>query len=221
MSRVAKILVILFICTVAFVAGAYASERGAYQGFPIAKVLVNGLEVTCDVPAIVVDGRTLVPLRIVAEALGVEVDWNSSNKTVYINSVGSAEDVVDDEKVYGVGDEVQLAKAVVVVKDISYSTRYQEYSALDGYRFAIMDLKVKALADPPGKFKKISDVFSKWNLSNGSSDATYFVSGTNPFLHRNQWVEGTVIARIPFSEIVTSVEISDTERDSEIVFTNH
>jgi len=47
---------------------------------------VNGQTVTIDVPAMVQNGRTLVPLRFVAEALGVVVDWNPSTRTVTITS---------------------------------------------------------------------------------------------------------------------------------------
>ena len=41
------------------------------------KVLVNGKEFTSDPPALVVEGRTYLPLRAIGEALGVPVDWNA------------------------------------------------------------------------------------------------------------------------------------------------
>jgi len=47
---------------------------------------VNGQTVTIDVPASVIGGRTLVPLRFVAESLGVTVDWNANTSTVTITS---------------------------------------------------------------------------------------------------------------------------------------
>jgi len=40
------------------------------------RVLVNGREATIDVPALVRDGRTFVPVRFVAEQLGAEVEWD-------------------------------------------------------------------------------------------------------------------------------------------------
>jgi len=40
--------------------------------------------VPIDVPATVVNGRTLVPLRFVAENFGVEVNWNANTQTVTI-----------------------------------------------------------------------------------------------------------------------------------------
>jgi len=51
---------------------------------------VNGKVVTIDQPGVIVDGRTLVPLRFVAEALGVTVNWDGATSKVTIKS--SAED---------------------------------------------------------------------------------------------------------------------------------
>lgn len=46
---------------------------------------VNGQSQTIDVPPYVIAGRTLVPLRFVAQALGASVNWNPSDNTVRIN----------------------------------------------------------------------------------------------------------------------------------------
>jgi hypothetical protein len=40
----------------------------------------NGGKVTLDVPAQIVKGRTMVPLRLISEALGAEVDWKHENR---------------------------------------------------------------------------------------------------------------------------------------------
>ncbi|ATP40676.1 hypothetical protein CSE16_11805 [Solibacillus sp. R5-41] len=47
---------------------------------------VNGKTVNIDVPAQVVNGSTLVPLRFIGEALGAEVKWNQSSKTINITA---------------------------------------------------------------------------------------------------------------------------------------
>lgn len=51
-----------------------------------ATAYVNGNPVKLDVPAQVVLGRTLVPLRFVSEALGAQVSWNPGTQTVSITS---------------------------------------------------------------------------------------------------------------------------------------
>ena len=47
---------------------------------------VNGAPVTLDQAATLIDGRTFVPLRFVAEATGAQVDWNGAMQTVSIRT---------------------------------------------------------------------------------------------------------------------------------------
>lgn len=49
---------------------------------------VNGNVVTLDTPACIVDNRTLVPVRAIAEAFQTEVNWDESTKTVSISDDG-------------------------------------------------------------------------------------------------------------------------------------
>jgi len=54
----------------------------------------NGNPVDLQVPGRIVDGRTLVPLRFVSEALGAKVDWEGNTQTITITSLQSASDVI-------------------------------------------------------------------------------------------------------------------------------
>ncbi len=47
-------------------------------------VMVNGEETVIDVPPTILDGRTMVPIRFVAENLGAEVEWDGATRTVTI-----------------------------------------------------------------------------------------------------------------------------------------
>ncbi len=47
---------------------------------------VNGHNYTLEAPAKIVNSRTLVPLRFIAEALTATVRWDGSTRTIYINS---------------------------------------------------------------------------------------------------------------------------------------
>ena len=46
----------------------------------------NGKAVTLDVPAQLINDRTLVPARAVAEAFGCDVDWDDTTKTITITN---------------------------------------------------------------------------------------------------------------------------------------
>lgn len=48
------------------------------------KYLLDGVEKELDVAGIIVAGRTLVPVRVVAESFGAKVDWDEKNRTVTI-----------------------------------------------------------------------------------------------------------------------------------------
>ncbi len=48
--------------------------------------LVNGEVVTLDVPATIMDGRTLVPVRFIAESTGAGVEWEARTRTVLITT---------------------------------------------------------------------------------------------------------------------------------------
>jgi len=48
------------------------------------RIFINGELVETDVEPMIVSGRTMVPLRVVAEALGVDVRWDDETRTVYI-----------------------------------------------------------------------------------------------------------------------------------------
>ncbi len=46
--------------------------------------VVNGNEVTIDVPAKIVESRTLVPIRFISESLGYKVDWDNMIRNIWI-----------------------------------------------------------------------------------------------------------------------------------------
>ena len=49
---------------------------------------LNGKEVTLDVPPMIKNGRTFVPIRFVTEALGASVIWEANTKKIYITYPG-------------------------------------------------------------------------------------------------------------------------------------
>lgn len=49
----------------------------------------NGVPITLDVPAQLIKGYTMVPVRAVAEAFDADVKWNNETKTVYITTKGN------------------------------------------------------------------------------------------------------------------------------------
>ena len=64
-------------------------------------MLVNGEEVQLDVPAKIVNGRTVVPVRAVAEGMTAKVEWDAQTSTVNITKMQAAttEDLTDETNI--------------------------------------------------------------------------------------------------------------------------
>ncbi len=72
------------------VIGSLFTATFAFADQPI-QLIVNGQVVQCDVPPVIINGRTMVPISAVATALGCQVNWDAITHTVSITtSSGSA-----------------------------------------------------------------------------------------------------------------------------------
>lgn len=60
----------------------------AYADSDAIKLIVNGKQIQSDIAPQVIDGHTMVPIRVVGEALGAKVAWDQANNAVVINSTG-------------------------------------------------------------------------------------------------------------------------------------
>jgi hypothetical protein len=85
----AKRLIILTLVFSMLCAGTVFADSlwGNYNGFPKAKIFVNDNEITVkdgEVPAFVIDGSTVLPIRKIAESLQAIVKWDSETMTANI-----------------------------------------------------------------------------------------------------------------------------------------
>lgn len=76
----------LFAVSITAASSAWALSRATYKGYPIASVKVDGRLVEGDVPAVIMDGRVMVPLRLVSESMGASASWDGHNSTALISS---------------------------------------------------------------------------------------------------------------------------------------
>ena len=59
------------------------SLRNNYENKSLISVFVNGDKLEFDQPPIIIDSRTMVPIRAIFEELGYTVSWNQSEETAY------------------------------------------------------------------------------------------------------------------------------------------
>ena len=50
-------------------------------------LIVNGVDITDEAQPVLIDGRTLVPARALAEKLGASVAWDSTNNAVVVTTI--------------------------------------------------------------------------------------------------------------------------------------
>ncbi|MFZ5815750.1 MAG: stalk domain-containing protein [Bacillota bacterium] len=75
------------------------------------RVVVDGIPLKSDVPPMLINGRTLVPFRAIAEALGVRVQWVPESRTILAGGQGRSLELV-------VGDRRAVVNGVAVELDV-------------------------------------------------------------------------------------------------------
>jgi len=143
------------------------------------RLFVAGKEITPDVPPQIIDGRAMVPVRFVAEALGADVEWDSKTYTVIINKT--------TEK-YGYVRKIKKQGKVVLELEpdelFIFTTEYKpyEYSHIARENAIGQFIKEKF---PNLKFKLIH-----WDDELGIRDDDFIANGVYPDIylqlaHRN------------------------------------
>ncbi len=68
------------------VAGSILFSGISFAAPKVVKLVVDGKEIHSDVPPQIIEGRTMIPARYLAEALGAKVEWDEKNQTVIVFS---------------------------------------------------------------------------------------------------------------------------------------
>lgn len=127
----------------------------------IKTMTVNGETKEIDTPPIIIDGRTLVPVRFVAEAFNCGVQWEADTQTVIITSSleeneANEENTLDEKNNIATEetDEVETEIACVVGK---------QYKSANGYGVTVVQADVK-------KVKGVKTLVFKYTLENLTKD---------------------------------------------------
>ena len=111
MKRVLSII-LLILLSISFV--------GAETQEPI-DISLNGQELLLDEPPIIVEGRTLVPVRFIFEPLGLTISWNSESRTAIGEKDGLSIIMPIDSTIAVVNDNpVKLDVAATIINDRTY-----------------------------------------------------------------------------------------------------
>ena len=87
-----------------------------YGGEKSISLQINGSEISAEVPPTVIDGRTMVPVRAIFEAVGANIDFNAETKTITAKKGDTTVNMTVGAKIATVNSkEVQLDAPVVIV----------------------------------------------------------------------------------------------------------
>ena len=93
LSTLAILLILTFFTSFSFAASNYQyvaiNMNGQTRNLRQVAVLIDGQPMAGDMPSFIYNDRTLVPVRFVAEGLGMDVKWNQKNKTVTLTEKGN------------------------------------------------------------------------------------------------------------------------------------
>ncbi len=76
--------------------------------FPEASVALNGNTLVLDQSAVIIDGRVMVPVRAILEAMGLTLDWNDTTRTITATKEGMVIVMSIDNKVTYVNGEANV-----------------------------------------------------------------------------------------------------------------
>lgn len=101
--------------------GGAAFDFAAGAGLPFSetvRVKINGREISFDVPAVVRDGCTMVPMRKIFEELGAEVSWNDETQTATGEKNGIVcTFTIGDNVLYKNGEATELLAPAILEND--------------------------------------------------------------------------------------------------------
>ncbi|MHB8157075.1 MAG: stalk domain-containing protein [Desulfocucumaceae bacterium] len=85
------------------------------MGINMLTTTVNGQQSYTDVPPIIINERTMVPVRFIAENFGAEVQWTEASRTVNIELVNKAISLVADKLVAGLDTPAMIKNGRLLV----------------------------------------------------------------------------------------------------------
>lgn len=111
MGRLVKLVFLTMILTMLGSAVSFAAA-GTIQ------IRLDGKNIVCDSPPVIVDGRTLIPARALFEAMGGTVSWNGTAREVIIDVGGvNVKLKIDSKKAYINGTETAMDVAPRIIKN--------------------------------------------------------------------------------------------------------
>lgn len=175
---------------------------------------VNGQIKVMDTSAIIKDGRTFVPAKYIAEALGADVKWDGATKTVYLNrnietQVKEGKDV---EHSTVINNRAEFLEALRIASITLQPTLYLKCNNYDNSDY---DFKKDNNIDV--KQFGASNISLSWSFFKGVADLTVEIKYTQVHRIQQSFANNIALDRITFedAEVVDKIEyiVSEVIKD--------
>ena len=114
-------LLLAFLLAVSLIPVAFAGNLETLSASAEIRVFVDDRQITSNVKPFIANGRTLIPIRAVTEALGAIVDWDSDTRTVTITRAAKEIIMVIDDEYAMVNDErIKLDVAPCITNNTTF-----------------------------------------------------------------------------------------------------
>lgn len=183
------------------------------------KLVVNGEDITykSDVPPQIIDGRTLVPARALAESLGATVEWDEGNKSVIVTN--NTKQIIDSVNIQ---DNIKEYST-----DITQELNFNEYFTNDKIEIALCEPEYVNLLDEKFfnckiKLQNLTDI----QLANKSLQIIYIMKNGNEIIsnvifgiNSNNYIKEMPLSiREDDKRAVKSINIKFTEFDVDAIW---
>lgn len=208
-KRILKTGIAMLIFSVCFGALVAAANDGA------PKVLINGDNVEFDVPPVIEEGRTLIPVRAVSEKMGYAVEWDSASERVEIKNGSDTIELYIGKKNYlknGTQKQadtfarIQSGRTLVplrlIAEELGCTVRWlpEQYTAEIVKHETVKVSNAKEFLEAIGSYKRIILSEGEYNLSKVSERAD------NEFVGEVDWGDGTEYSVIAAKELIIEGE---------------
>ncbi len=203
------------------------------------KLIINGQIINCkDTPPQIINGRTYVPVRYVAEPLGATVTWDEAQRAVVITGQvvgGSPTDIPpittksgekpaprpDYTKPISVGELADLGSAKIKVTGITYSTTNETLIANKDEVFALINMEVFINEPPKNALAWSANNFiSQVKTSTGLNLGQIFCTGSSMRIPDGQQQNVTAAVAINATDRIKSITIQNPITNSTQVINN-
>jgi hypothetical protein len=194
-----RLIILTLVFSLVFGATVYADSLwGNYGGFPKAKVLVNDSELTFkdgEVPAFVIDGSTVLPIRKVAESLQAIVKWDKETMTANIYKPNVHMFISEEVKI-DKNKQVSSIKSPFSVVEKGKTVDFLVIVQVDSLKANTTGFKI-SIIKPDGEEYDSNEVSTSTSLSNKLPDIFGY---TSPPFNVKFSQKGTYTVRFSFKD---------------------